>query len=381
MNHRNRAGSWAMAFVVLATHAWEHGHGWLTWGLLGLQLLVYPHVVYWRARRASRQMEAEIQNLLLDNFCFGLWMAALGFPLWIAFMLFICGGMNMAAFRAGKGLLQGVGAALLGCALVWAVRGGVLFLPDTSLPVSLMSMAALAIYLVMFAKGAHTRTVVLHETRLKLRQSEAALQQQLQDIQALQAQLTDQANRDALTGLYNRHYLGDSMQREFDRCARDGEPLSILLIDLDHFKQINDAHGHAVGDEVLRQVAELLQQDTRSSDICCRYGGEEFLLVLPAMSLEAALARAEHCRVRVAERSRLAEGCQVAVTLSVGVASTVGAGLSPEALIALADQALYRAKAEGRNRVCLPQGEAPGAAADQGVGRPGPWASWARADR
>ena len=356
MNHRNRAWSWVIVFATLAVHFWGQGHSLLIWGLLALQFLVYPHVVFLRARHARHPLTAEIHNLLLDNFCFGVWMAALGFPLWCAFTLFICGSINMAAFRGRNGLLMALGAALAGCLLVRALRGQWLFLPDTSLLVSFMNMGGLAAYLLMFASSTNSRTVALHETRLKLRQSEAALQQQLQDIQSLQAKLTDQANRDALTGLYNRRYLNDSLQREFDRCARNGAPLSILLIDLDHFKQINDVHGHAAGDDVLRQVAALLQQDMRSSDICCRYGGEEFLLVLPAMAMDAALARAEHCRTRLAEQPWLADGRWVSVTLSIGVASVPAAGMAPEALIALADQALYRAKAEGRNRVCPPAG-------------------------
>jgi diguanylate cyclase (GGDEF)-like protein len=153
--------------------------------------------------------------------------------------------------------------------------------------------------------------------------------------------------------LYNRRYLRDSMQREFDRCARDGAPLSLLLIDLDHFKLVNDQHGHSVGDEVLRQVAVLLGQETRSSDICCRYGGEEFLLVLPYVDAQAALQRAEDCRSRIAAHHWLADGQAFAVTLSVGVACATDAHMAPDMLIKLADQALYRAKAEGRNCACL----------------------------
>lgn len=358
MNYRNRAGSWLFVFLLLAVHVWAQAPSLWFWLLLGLQFLVYPHVVYWRARLASNPLSAEIQNMLLDNFCLGVWSAALGFPLWITYTLVICGTINLAAFRALKGALQALAAVAAGALLVLAAQGW-RFAPETSLLVSAMSMAILSAYLIVFARGAHTRTVVLHETRLKLRQSEAALQRQIEDIQSLQSQLTEQANRDPLTGLYNRRYLNDSLQREFDRCARDDDALSLLLIDLDHFKHINDHYGHTTGDEVLCQISALLLQDLRASDICCRYGGEEFLLVLPHMSVDAAIERAEHCRKRIAEQAwRSNKGQPFGVTLSIGVACAADARMAPAALINLADQALYQAKSEGRNRVCLASAQA-----------------------
>ena len=178
------------------------------------------------------------------------------------------------------------------------------FTPETSLRVSLMSMLCLSAYLVLFARDAHTRTVALSATRARLRQSEAALQSQLQAIQSLQDQLTEHADRDPLTGLYNRRYLTTALQRETDACAREGATLALLLIDLDLFKQINDRHGHAAGDDVLCQISALLLQSMRPSDICCRYGGEEFLLVLPGMGLQTAVERAQALRQQVAERYR-----------------------------------------------------------------------------
>lgn len=357
MNYRNRSVSWLVFVAVLSVHFLERGHGPWAWWLMVLQFLVYPHVVYLRARRARDSLTAEIHNLLLDNFCFGLWAAALGFPLWIVFTLVICGCINMTAFRALKGVLQALAAAAAGATLMVALDGW-RFTPETSLRVSLMSMLCLSAYLVLFARDAHTRTVALSATRARLRQSEAALQSQLQAIQSLQDQLTEQANRDPLTGLYNRRYLTTALQRETDACAREGATLALLLIDLDLFKQINDRHGHAAGDDVLCQISALLLQSMRPSDICCRYGGEEFLLVLPGMGLQTAVERAQALRQQVAERRWLAEGQPIGVTLSVGVACAHNARVAPAALIDLADRALYQAKAEGRNRVCM-AGDAP----------------------
>ena len=357
MNYRNRSVSWLIFVAVLSVHFLERGHGPWAWWLMVLQFLVYPHVVYLRARHARDSLTAEIHNLLLDNFCFGLWAAALGFPLWIVFTLVICGCINMTAFRALKGVLQALAAAAAGATLMVALDGW-RFTPETSLRVSLMSMLCLSAYLVLFARDAHTRTVALSATRARLRQSEAALQSQLQAIQSLQDQLTEQANRDPLTGLYNRRYLTTALQREIDACAREGATLALLLIDLDLFKQINDRHGHAAGDDVLCQISALLLQSMRPSDICCRYGGEEFLLVLPGMGLQTAVERAQALRQQVAERRWLAEGQPIGVTLSVGVACAHNARVAPAALIDMADRALYQAKAEGRNRVCV-AGDAP----------------------
>jgi len=353
MNHRNRTCSLWMVFAILAAHFLDRGYGWVPWTFMAVHCLVYPHAVFLRARHAGDQLLAEIQNLLLDSFCFGIWAAVMGFPLWITFMLAICCSVNMAAFRAAKGVLQSLVAMATGAVLVFALGRGERFVPGTSLLVSVMCMGCMSIYLILFAHSAHIRTVVLHEMRIRLRQRQGALQRQIEAIQHEQVHLTEQANRDPLTGLYNRRYLDDSLQRELDRCAREGSALSLLLIDLDHFKRINDRHGHTTGDEVLRRISALLRQNRRSSDICCRYGGEEFLLVLPQLNLETAIELAERCRCLVAEQRWLADGQPFDVTLSIGVACSTDARTAPATLIDLADRALYRAKAEGRNRVSV----------------------------
>jgi diguanylate cyclase (GGDEF)-like protein len=352
MTHRNRSVSGVIFAGVLSVHFLEQGYGPWTWGLMLLQFLVYPHLVYLRARYAKDPLAADIQNFLIDNFCFGLWAAALGFPLWVIFALVICGCINMTAFRSLKGVFQALAVGTAGAALMVALNGW-RFTPDTSLRVSLLSMLCLSIYLVLFARDAHIRTVTLSATRARLRQSEAALQSQLQAVQSLQAQLTEQAHRDPLTGLYNRRYLDTVLQREIDACVREDATLALLLIDLDFFKKINDMHGHAAGDDVLRQLSVLLLQSVRPSDICCRYGGEEFLLLLPGMGLETAVERAQALRLQVAQRRWLAGGQPINVTLSVGVACAHDARIAPAALIDLADRALYQAKAEGRTRVCV----------------------------
>ena len=170
-------------------------------------------------------------------------------------------------------------------------------------------------------------------------------------IRALQEQLRDQATRDPLTGLHNRRYLDESLRAELSQAAREGYPVSVIMGDLDHFKTVNDRYGHPAGDEVLRMFAEVIQRNTRERDIACRYGGEEFLLVLARMPQACAVERADLLRHETeCERVRWGTS-QIAVTASFGVATFPQRARASEQLIAAADSAMYAAKQAGRNRV------------------------------
>ncbi len=176
------------------------------------------------------------------------------------------------------------------------------------------------------------------------------------EVQALQEKLREQATRDPLTGLYNRRYLDESLGRELISAERHGYPVSVIMGDLDHFKLINDVYGHLGGDEVLRTFGDLLKRQVRGSDIYCRYGGEEFLLVLPQTSAENAARRAEQLRSAMAAAPVPYGGSTIAVTASFGVATFPRDGRTGDHLIAAADSALYEAKAAGRNRINVSSG-------------------------
>lgn len=160
------------------------------------------------------------------------------------------------------------------------------------------------------------------------------------------------ANIDALTGVYNRRWLAETFPRAINRCAINGSPLCLLMADVDHFKRYNDAHGHLVGDKVLRRVADLLVGSLRTDDLIARYGGEEFAILLPNACITTGLAIAERLREKVAAMAvTVAEGRPIEpVTISCGVAAMLQDN-DLETLIARADEALYRAKEKGRNRV------------------------------
>lgn len=171
------------------------------------------------------------------------------------------------------------------------------------------------------------------------------------EVQVLQDRLRDESTRDALTGLYNRRYLEETLGRELILAERHGHPVSVIMSDIDYFKAVNDTYGHLGGDEVLRVFGTLMRRHARASDIYCRYGGEEFLLVLPQMTLDDAVDRAEQLRSAIAAAPVPYGSALIAVTASFGVATFPGDGRTIDALIGAADSALYAAKAAGRNRV------------------------------
>jgi two-component system cell cycle response regulator len=158
---------------------------------------------------------------------------------------------------------------------------------------------------------------------------------------------------DQLTGLHNRRYMVGQLEALVKRATHGGDPVAALLIDIDHFKKINDGYGHDVGDEVLQEFAVRLASNVRAIDLPCRYGGEEFVVVMPGTKLEDAERIAERIRLHVAGSPfRVMGGSELlTVTISIGVAATLGEGDRPEALLKRADEAVYEAKASGRNKV------------------------------
>jgi diguanylate cyclase (GGDEF)-like protein len=170
----------------------------------------------------------------------------------------------------------------------------------------------------------------------------------------LRKKLENQSIRDSLTGLFNRHFLEIALERELARATRRKGSLAVLMIDIDHFKKLNDQFGHSAGDAILKEVAHAFNACVRTEDLICRYGGEEFTIILPDITPEATLNRAEGIRKAVAGlRTELDNDLYSSVTISIGAAIFPQDGQSSELLLRHADAALYRAKREGRNRVVM----------------------------
>lgn len=346
MNHRNRTFFYALLFLALGAHFRHTGASAAAWVVLVVQFLVYPQIAYWTARRSPRQSKAEMHNMVVDNLFGGLWAGLLGMPVWITFTLFIGNCINVVAFHGYPGLLRLVAA--MGCGLLGglALYGNRPLHPDIDMATSLLCILALTLFLTVFAHTSYRRAMDQHKSNTRLRE-------QFEEIRALQDQLREQAVRDPLTGLYNRRHLDATLADGLARCGAEGLPLSLLMIDIDHFKRINDTHGHAAGDAMLQALAQLLQRHVRVQDLACRHGGEEFVLLLPDTPLAVARERAEALR-RAFEVLEVRHGPEVlSTTLSCGVAAFPQHAGQPLALMARADEALYDAKVRGRNRVVV----------------------------
>jgi diguanylate cyclase (GGDEF)-like protein len=177
-------------------------------------------------------------------------------------------------------------------------------------------------------------------------------------LQEREQKLHEQAISDPLTGLYNRRYLSEFLQRELVRARRSATPVAVVLLDLDRFKRVNDSFGHEAGDQVLTVVGALLKSKVRGSDIACRYGGEEFVLVLPQAGVDAANRRAEDARLAIADLDLNHAGRPLGkMTASLGIAVFPDHAEDIDSLLRAADVALYAAKGAGRNRVIIGSAE------------------------
>ena len=199
------------------------------------------------------------------------------------------------------------------------------------------------------------------EVEHDLRRAMDRLQTQLIEIGTLQSQLREQAIRDALTNVFNRRYLEETLERELARAERETYPLCVIMMDLDYFKDVNDTYGHEAGDVVLKALADTVKRQSRQGDFVCRYGGEEFVLVMPNIGVETARQRAEELHELI-NSLKIAYGVfTLTTTISMGVATYPEHGKTKEELLRAADRAMYIAKNSGRNRVVVyPQPELSG---------------------
>ncbi len=211
----------------------------------------------------------------------------------------------------------------------------------------------------------HTHTIrqQLREADTLRLQAEAAHQEKSdslasvlslqRDLLEAQEKLRHQATHDALTGLWNRRALLDLLEKELERCRRTGCSMGILMLDVDHFKPVNDTLGHLAGDQVLKEIASRIAHATRGYDLSGRYGGEEFLILLPGCSREETHAGAERIRAAIAAEPFHVAGSAVTLTISIGATVAPQCAHTETELLGLADLALYQAKSYGRNCTVL----------------------------
>ncbi|MCF4994813.1 diguanylate cyclase [Pseudomonas syringae] len=298
------------------------------WSLMLFNGLVWPHLAYQWARRTRVPYHAEHRNLLVDAFMGGFWVAAMQFnPLPSATTISMM-AMNNVAIGGVRFLLAGFAAQLLGIAIGLVVFAPA-FIPPTT-PIQLYACLPL-LMLYPLALG-----------WICFRQA-YTLGQHKRELLAL-------SRTDSLTGLVNHGAWKDQLEIEFQRCRRLQRGGAIALIDIDHFKTINDTYGHVAGDIVLRQLSKLLKQNLRASDIAGRYGGDEFCVLLPDLPLFNAAQAMEALRDRFATLG-YEQNPALRVSLSIGLAAFEPGHSDATRWLNDADQALYEAKSTGRNRV------------------------------
>jgi diguanylate cyclase (GGDEF)-like protein len=352
MNHRNRTGCSLIVLVLVGLQLHALQASLWPWLMAFLYFLLYPQLVYRVALRVREPLHVETWGMRIDALVLGLWTGLVQVPLWMAVALWVSATLHPVVFRGPRGFAESAGLLAAGTVFGIVANGGQVQL-ETNPAVTVVSIAFLAVYLLILTFDAYGRAATLAEVRRKLRNSEQSLQQRLVEIEYLQTQLREQANRDPLTGVYNRRYLDATLGRELAQARRGGKDLSLLLLDIDHFKRINDDFGHPAGDEVLRHSGTLLQTLSRQSDLVCRYGGEEFLLLLPDTGPAGAREQAEKIRRTLQSRPVAFENQAIDVRASIGVATLNPDLDTPETLIGRADRALYAAKNAGRNQVMV----------------------------
>jgi len=298
------------------------------WALMLFNGLLWPHLAFQWARRASVPYHAEHRNLLVDAFMGGFWVAAMQFnPLPSATTISMM-AMNNVAIGGLRFLAAGLAAQVLGIGVGLVVFAPA-FIPQTSplqlyacLP--LLMLYPLALGWICFRQA---YTLGLHKREL------LAL-----------------SRTDSLTGLLNHGAWKDQLDIEFQRCRRQKQGAAIALIDIDHFKAINDTYGHVAGDIVLRQLSKMLKHNLRAADVAGRYGGDEFCVILPDLPLFNAAQAMEALRERFATLG-YEQNPALKVSLSIGIAAYDPSHGDATRWLNDADQALYEAKATGRNRV------------------------------
>ncbi|MBK5553370.1 diguanylate cyclase [Pseudomonas sp. TH03] len=305
------------------------------WVVMLLNGVLWPHLAYQWARRATIPYHAEHRNLLVDAFLGGFWVVAMQFnPLPSATTISMM-AMNNVAIGGLRFLLAGSVAQVLGIGVGFLIFTPA-FIPQTSplqlyacLP--LMCLYPLALGWICF-RQAHV------------------LGRQKRELLAL-------SRTDSLTGLLNHGTWKDQLDVEFQRCQRQNQGGAIALIDIDHFKTINDTYGHVAGDIVLRQLSKMLKQNLRAADVAGRYGGDEFCVILPDLALNSAAATMDALRDRFATLG-YEQNPALKVSLSIGLAAFNPTHTDATLWLNDADEALYEAKTTGRNRViCCSDGK------------------------
>jgi diguanylate cyclase len=324
--YRPRVIGLALGGVATAGVLVANGAQAAVWAGLFFSAIVWPHLALWAGSLSRNPFRTELRSLLVDSALGGAWIALMQFNLLPSVVILIMLSMDKMAIGGASFLARCTLVLLLACAAVSAAMGF-----DVRLHTSMVQIIGSLPLLVLYPL-----VVGLTTYRLARRLRE-------------QSQLLSEVSRtDGLSGLLNRRYWEDAVAAEFGRCLSTGRRASLLMLDIDHFKSLNDQHGQPVGDEVIRNVAAILRAALREEDVPGRYGGEEFGILLPDTPGAGAEVIAERLRRRIEGAALTKSGLRA--TVSIGIAEIGPQDLEYTVGIAHADRALYAAKERGRNR-------------------------------
>jgi diguanylate cyclase len=325
--HRLRMLGLGLGFLCVASVLRLHGAaaGW--WALLVVNAFVWPHAARLLALRSRWPRDTEMRSLMVDSALGGMWVAVMQFNLLPSVLLVTMLSVDKISVGGTPLLTRTLMLLAVASALAWAVLGFALDVA-TPLPVMLACLPLLVIY-----------PIAISSVTFALASRVAAQNRRLEEM----------GRTDGLTGLANRRKCFAVAEAELARHRRTGRPVALLMLDIDRFKNINDLHGHPAGDEVLCGVAKVLRRCCRATDTPGRYGGDEFLLILPETDLQGAQEAAERIRAQL-ESLAFERAPDLHCTVSLGAAEARIDIADVNAWILSADAALYRAKAAGRDR-------------------------------
>ena len=326
--HGPRTLGLGLGFLCVASVLYENGANPVTWVALALNGFLWPHVARLIAVRSRDPYRAELRNLVADSGAGGVWVALMGFNLLPSALLVAMLGMDKIGAGGARLFLRAL-AVQIACCAAAVLAFGFDFRPTTTMFVVAASLPLLVAYPIAVGVAAYWLTRRMREQNRML----AAL-----------------SRTDGLSGLLNRISWEQIVYVEMARCRRSHRAASLLMIDVDHFKQINDRYGHPAGDQVIRSVAEIVGRTVRASDVSGRYGGEEFGVVLPDTDVDGAAVIAERVRQRI-EATTVEPATGIRCTVSIGIAAAQPEVEDAGDWIARADRALYEAKRLGRNLV------------------------------
>ena len=316
-----------MGFFCVASVFYEKGVSPATWALLLFNGFVWPHVAYGISLISKNPGGTERGNLLIDSLFGGFWVPLMSFNLLPSVTIITMLSMDNIAVGGWRFFLKGLAAQLVGAVVALAATD-FHFAPHSTTFTIMASLPMLVLY-----------PLIIGMITYKLARKLADHNKNLRDL----------SRTDGLTALNNRVYWEDLAVGQFEDFLWTGKPATALLIDIDHFKMINDQYGHGVGDETLRTVADLIKQSLSPHDMAGRYGGEEFGIIMPDKSAKDAHAFAERLRKKV-EATVLHQEHNIHCTISIGIAQLTGDLENFSQWIETADKALYRAKNKGRNQ-------------------------------